>query len=211
MSITSGLRTFLLRPETFFAEYRPHESIDVPIAAILLLVALEIVAVAALTSLVVANVGFGSLRAAVPAFVHGVITTALGTILGYLLVAVVVHLVVRIVRPVDAPVSFGRTFGVVGLTALLSLPLVVAATVDGAVTVLTTNFATFEYGMEQVEATTTAEPRTYTALGEFVVLAWSAYIWYGGLVAVYDIDRRRLWWPAGVGFVFVLLGWLQAL
>lgn len=201
MSIVSALLTFLFRPETFFTEYRPHESIDVPIAAVSLAVLLHVASIAVFVGLALLNVGFQELTAALSAFVVAAAFVTVGVAGYYVLLAGVIHLVLRTVRGVDEPVSFRSTFGVVGFTALFEIPHVFINVVGVSRMAVTTRFVDFE----RVTSAMTAEPGSYGTVAVIGVLLWQAYVWHGGLAAATDVDRTRLWWPVVVGVVIVVL------
>ena len=193
------LRDLLARPGAFFADRQPERLRPYALAAVLGTGLLSLLA-----ELVRLRLALSRLPPALPDGPPGgygllVAVSLLGSLLVWGLYAGVVHVVVR--SHADRA-TFGRTFAVVGLAALVG----VFATVVGTLETL------YAFLSAPGEGTALAPSQPPSANNgplslavTAVIILWKGYIWREGLLGAYDLPADRATLAAGAAVAVSLV------
>lgn len=199
--VLQALRDLLVVPKQFF-ETRGTEAVLWPaIGAVLLNGLVSLVGFVLLMGTVAADAGPEFERALRSAGFLLAVFILLATFLVWALLAGVVHL---LVRNHAGSATYGRTFAVVGLAALVEIPVMLVGLVDAYLLFEATSFADPQRAARQVEAATDGRRPVVLLLWVGTTL-WQGYIWRDGLRGAYDLDVDRANLAAGAAVVVSLL------
>ena len=128
------------------------------------------------------------------------------TLVGWGLVAGVVHLAVR---NYAERATFGRTFAVVGLAALVEIPVMLLGFAEAYYLFQSVSFAEPRRATAQLQSASGGDS-PLSILAWAVVTLWKGYIWREGLLGAYDLPADRATLAAAVGaglaFLYVVVG-----
>lgn len=196
-----ALWDLLVVPKPFF-ESRRVDDLKLPaVGAVLLTALVSVVGLWATLSLLMADLPADARDEFRFAFGVVSVATLVVTVLGWALVAGLVHL---FVRNHASTTSYGRTFAVVGLAAVVELPAMLLGFAESYVLLESVSFADPEAAAREVEAADSGASPLSTVVWIAVTL-WQGYIWREGLRGVYDVTADRATLAAGVAVVVSLL------
>ncbi len=201
-----ALRDLLVFPRTFFQERPPEDLTWHAVGAVLLTALATLVGIWALFRVPLAEMPSEGRRAFRRVFGTMLVVVPVAVLVGWGLLAGVVHLAVRN----DAErATFGRTFAVVGLAALVEIPAMLLGFVEAYYVFRSVSFAEPGQAMTQLQSASGGDSPP-TLLVWAGVTVWKAYIWREGLVGAYGlpVDRANLaaGIAAGLAFLFVVVG-----
>ena len=201
-----ALRDLLVSPRTFFEERPPGNLTSHALGAVLLTALVTLVGVWALFRVPLAEMPPEGRRAFRRLFGAMLVLVPLVTLVGWGLVAGVVHLAVR---NYAERATFGRTFAVVGLAALVEIPVMLLGLAETYYLFQSVSFGEPRRAMTQFQSASGGDS-PLAILAWAVVTLWKGYIWREGLLGAYDLPADRATFAAAVGaglaFLYVVVG-----
>ena len=201
-----ALRNLLVSPRTFFEERPPGDLTAHALGAVLLTAFVTLVGIWALFRVPLAEMPPEGRRAFRRLFSAMLVLVPLVTLVGWGIVTGVVHLAVR---NYAERATFGRTFAVVGLAALVEIPVMLLGFVETYYLFQSVSFAEPRRAMAQLQSASGGDS-PLAILAWAVVTLWKGYIWREGLLGAYDLPADRATFAAAVGaglaFIFVVVG-----
>ena len=201
-----ALRDLLVSPRTFFEERPPGDLTAHALGAVLLTALVTLVGVWALFRVPLAEMPPEGRRAFRRLFGTMLVLVPLAALVAWGLVAGVVHLAVR---NYAERATFGRTFAVVGLAALVEIPVMLLGFAETYYLFQSVSFAEPRQAMAQLQSASSGDS-PLAILAWAVVTLWKGYIWREGLLGAYDLPADRATFAAAVGaglaFIFVVVG-----
>jgi len=193
------LRDLLARPRAFFADRQPERLRPYALAAVLGTGLLSLLA-----ELVRLRLALSRLPPALPDGPPGgygllVAVSLLGSLLVWGLYAGVVHVVVR--SHADRA-TFGRTFAVVGLAALVGVFATVVGTLETLYAFLSASGEGTALAPSQPPS---ANDGPLSLAVTAVTILWEGYIWREGLLGAYDLPADRATLAAGAAVAVSLV------
>lgn len=196
-----ALRDLLVVPRHFF-ETRRSDALKRPaLGAVLLTAVVTIAGLGVAMQAPLSELPSEARGAFLTAFVVLAVATVVVTLVGWGLVAGVVHLLVRNHAPTG---TYGRTFAVVGLAALVEIPAILGGFVEAYLLLESVSFADPERALAELDAASGGRS-PLSLLAWTAVTLWQGYIWREGLLGVYDVGTDRATLAAGVAVVVTLL------
>ena len=201
-----ALRDLFVSPRTFFEERPPGDLTSHALGAVLLTALVTLVGVWALFRVPLAEMPPEGRRAFRRLFGAMLVLVPLVTLVGWGLVAGVVHLAVR---NYAERATFGRTFAVVGLAALVEIPVMLLGLAETYYLFQSVSFGEPRRAMTQLQSTSGGDS-PLAILAWAIVTLWKGYIWREGLLGAYDLPADRATFAAAVGaglaFLYVVVG-----
>ena len=201
-----ALRDLLVSPRTFFEERPPGDLTAHALGAVLLTALVTLVGVWALFRVPLAEMPPEGRRAFRRLFGAMLVLVPLVTLVGWGIVTGVVHLAVR---NYAERATFGRTFAVVGLAALVEIPVMLLGFAEAYYLFQSVSFAEPRQAVAQLQSASGGDS-PLAILAWAVVTLWKGYIWREGLLGAYDLPADRATLAAAVGaglaFIFVVVG-----
>ena len=201
-----ALRDLLVSPRTFFEERPPGDLTAHALGAVLLTALVTLVGVWALFRVPLAEMPPEGRRAFRRLFGAMLVLVPLVTLVGWGIVTGVVHLAVR---NYAERATFGRTFAVVGLAALVEIPVMLLGLAETYYLFQSVSFAEPRQAVAQLQSASGGDS-PLAILAWAVVTLWKGYIWREGLLGAYDLPADRATLAAAVGaglaFIFVVVG-----
>ena len=201
-----ALRNLLVSPRTFFEERPPGDLTYHALGAVLLTALVALVGAWALFRIPLAEMPPEGRRAFRRLFGTMLVLVPLAALVAWGVVASVVHLAVR---NYAERATFGRTFAVVGLAALVEIPVMLLGFAETYYLFQSVSFAEPRQAMAQLQSASGGDS-PLAILAWAVVTLWKGYIWREGLLGAYDLPADRATFAAAVGaglaFLYVVIG-----
>lgn len=196
-----ALWDLLVVPKPFFESRRVGDLTLPALGAVLLSALASVVGLWAILLLVAPDLPADARDSFRFAFGVVAVVTFVATFVGWALVAGLIHLLVRNHAP---RTTYGRTFAVVGLAAIVEVPAILLGFAETYVLLESVSFADPETAARELEAADGgASP--LTTIVWIAVTLWKGYIWREGLRGVYDVTADRATLAAGVAVGISLL------
>lgn len=201
-----ALRDLLVAPRDFFESRRP-ETLALPaFGAVVLLALVTVAGLVAVLQLAITDLPPEGRRAFGRVLGTVIVLLPIVVLIGWTILAGIVHLLVR--SAADGA-TYGRTFGVVGLAALLEIPATLLGFVRAYLLFASVSFSDPEAAQRQIEGATGGQDPLMLLVWVGVTL-WQGYIWREGLLGVYDLPADRATLAAavavGLSLLMVLFG-----
>ncbi|MEF8807586.1 Yip1 family protein [Natronomonas sp.] len=201
-----ALRDLLVSPRDFFESRRP-ESLALPaVGAILLVAVVTAVGLWAVMQLALVELPPEGRHAFRRVFGTVAVVLPIIMLISWAILAGVVHLLIR----GDATeATYGRTFGIVGIAALLEIPATIIGFARAYMLFASVSFSDPETAQRQLDAAASGEDPLVLLVWIGVTL-WKGYVWREGLVGAYDLPTDRATLAAavavGISILMVLFG-----
>ena len=201
-----ALRDLLVYPRAFFEERSLRRQTWHALGAILLTALVTLVGIWALFRGPLAEMPPEARRAFRRLFGAMLVFVPLAALIGWGLITGVVHLAVR---NYAERATFGRTFAVVGLAALVEIPVILLGFAETYYLFESLSFAEPRQAMIQLQSASD-DNSPPAILAWATVTLWKGCIWREGLLGAYDLPADRATLAAAVGaglaFMSVLVG-----
>ena len=201
-----ALRDLFVSPRTFFGERSLQRQAWHALGAVLLTALVTLVGIWALFRGPLAEMPPEGRRAFRRLFGTMLVFVPLAALVTWGVIAGVVHFAVR---NYAERATFGRTFAVVGLAALVEIPVILLGFAEAYYLFQSVSFAEPRQAMTQLQSASGGDSPLSQAVWAVVTL-WKGYIWREGLLGAYDLPADRATLAAAVGaglaFIFVVVG-----
>lgn len=192
--VLHALRDLLVSPRQFYESRRP-ESLALPaIGAILLVAVVTAAGLWAVMQLALVDLPPEGRRAFRRVFGTVLVVLPIIMLISWAILAGVVHLLVR--GHTDGA-TYGGTFGIVGLVALLEIPATIIGFARAYMLFASVSFSDPEAAQRQLDAAASGGDPLVLLVWIGVTL-WKGYVWREGLVGAYDLPTDRATLAAGV-------------
>lgn len=196
-----ALRDLLVSPRTFF-EKRPPETLTWhALGAVLVTGLATVVGLWLVFRAPLVEMPPEGRRAFGRVFWLAAVIVPLTVLVTWAILTGVVHLVVR--NHADRA-TYGRTFAIVGLAALLELLAIAVGTVEAYVVFESVTWTDPERASAELQAATGGTGGWSTA-ASVAVAFWQGYIWREGLLGAYDLPTDRATVAAAVAVVISIV------
>lgn len=192
--VLRALRDLFVSPRTFFEE-RPAETLTVhALGAVLLSALATVVGLWLVFQGPLAEMPPEGRRAFRQVFLTTAVVVPVAAVVTWGILTGIVHL---FVRPLADRATYGRTFAIVGITALLELLATAVGMGEMYFVFESVSWDNPERAMTELRAATSGTGGWSTAASVAVTL-WQGYIWREGLLGAYDVPADRATLAAGV-------------
>ncbi|QLD86412.1 YIP1 family protein [Natronomonas halophila] len=196
-----ALRDLLVSPRDFFESRHPQTLVWPAIGAILLVAVVTAVGLWAVMQLALADLPPEGRDAFQRVFGTVVVLLPIIMLISWAIIAGVVHLLVR----GDAEAAtYGRTFGIVGLAALLEIPATVIGFARAYMLFASVSFSDPQVAQRQIE-TASGGGDPLVLLVWVLVTLWKGYVWKEGLIGAYNLPSDSATLAAAAAVAISLL------